>query len=70
MLASIALVQLDKLDRHGEIRERQVAIYDEGVAELDGIEAVARDPRDVHANHLYVVRVTSAGATATSTSAR
>ena len=29
-----------------------------GSPELDGIEAVARDPRDVHANHLYVVRVT------------
>ena len=39
---------------------RQVAIYDEGIADLDGIEAVARDPRDMHANHLYVVRVTFA----------
>src|SRR5262249_50426096 len=27
------------------------------VAELDGIEPVARDPRDLHALHLYVVRV-------------
>ena len=60
VLASIALVQLDKVERHGEIRRRQVAIYDEGIADLDGIEAVARDPRDVHANHLYVVRVTFA----------
>ena len=60
VLASIALVQLDKLDRHSEIRRRQVAIYDEGIADLDGIEAVARDLRDVHANHLYVVRVTFA----------
>jgi len=60
VLASIALVQLDNVERHGEIRRRQVAIYDEGIAELDGIEAVARDARDVHANHLYVVRVTFA----------
>ena len=60
VLASIALVQLDKVERHGEIRRRQVAIYDEGIADLDGVEAVARDARDVHANHLYVVRVTFA----------
>jgi dTDP-4-amino-4,6-dideoxygalactose transaminase len=60
VLASIALVQLDKVDRHAEIRARQVAIYDEGIADLAGVERVARDPRDVHANHLYVVRVTFA----------
>lgn len=60
VLASIALVQLDKVEQHGEIRRRQVAIYDEAVAGLEGIDAVARDPRDVHANHLYVVRVTFA----------
>jgi dTDP-4-amino-4,6-dideoxygalactose transaminase len=60
VLSSIALVQLDKVEEHGEIRARQVAIYDEGLAELDGLEPVSRDPRDVHANHLYVVRVTFA----------
>jgi dTDP-4-amino-4,6-dideoxygalactose transaminase len=60
VLASIALVQLDKVERHAEIRARHVAIYDEGIADLDGIEAVARDARDVHANHLYVVRITFA----------
>jgi dTDP-4-amino-4,6-dideoxygalactose transaminase len=65
VLSSIALVQLDKVERHGEIRRRQVAIYDEAVAELAGIEPVARDPRDTHANHLYVVRIDAdrAGAT-------
>ena len=65
ILASIALVQLDKVERHGEIRERQFAAYDAAVAELDGIEPLARDPRDVHALHLYVVRVDAglAGAT-------
>ena len=57
VLAAIALVQLDKLDAHRAIRERQFAAYDEAVAELDGIEPLARDARDVHALHLYVVRI-------------
>ena len=43
--------------RTREIRARHVALYDEAVAGLDGIEPLARDPRDVHALHLYVVRV-------------
>jgi dTDP-4-amino-4,6-dideoxygalactose transaminase len=60
VLASIALVQLDKIEQHAEIRARHVAIYDDGIGDLDGVEAVGRDPRDVHANHLYVVRVTFA----------
>jgi dTDP-4-amino-4,6-dideoxygalactose transaminase len=57
VLAAIALQQLDKLDRHAEIRARQFAAYDAAVAELEGIEPLARDPRDTHALHLYVVRV-------------
>jgi dTDP-4-amino-4,6-dideoxygalactose transaminase len=57
VLASIALVQLGKVDAHREIRERHVALYDASVAELDGITPLARDERDVHALHLYVVRV-------------
>ncbi len=57
VLAAIALVQLDKLPRHTAARERQFALYDEGLAGLDGIEPLARDPRDVHARHLYVVRI-------------
>ena len=57
VLASIALVQLAKVDAHREIRERHVALYDAAVADLDGITPLARDPRDVHALHLYVVRV-------------
>jgi dTDP-4-amino-4,6-dideoxygalactose transaminase len=65
VLASIALCQLDKVERHAEIRRRHVAMYDEAVAELDGIEPLARDERDVHALHLYVVRIDpdQAGAT-------
>jgi dTDP-4-amino-4,6-dideoxygalactose transaminase len=57
VLASIALCQLDKVEHHRALRMRQVELYDSAVAELDGIEPVARDPRDVHAHHLYVVRV-------------
>jgi dTDP-4-amino-4,6-dideoxygalactose transaminase len=57
VLAAIALCQLDKLERHAEIRRRHVAAYDEAVAELPGIEPLVRDPRDTHALHLYVVRI-------------
>jgi dTDP-4-amino-4,6-dideoxygalactose transaminase len=65
VLASIALVQLDKVERHAEIRRRQFALYDEAVAELDGMTPLARDERDAHALHLYVVRIDPAGAGAT-----
>ncbi len=57
VLAAIALCQLDKVDKHREIRERQFALYDDALAELDGITPLARDGRDVHALHLYIVRV-------------
>jgi dTDP-4-amino-4,6-dideoxygalactose transaminase len=57
VLASIALVQLDKLDLHSGIRARQFALYDDGVAELEGVTPLARDARDTHAFHLYVVRI-------------
>ncbi|HEY8775986.1 MAG TPA: DegT/DnrJ/EryC1/StrS aminotransferase family protein [Gaiellaceae bacterium] len=65
VLASIALCQLDKVEQHGEIRRRQFAAYDEAVSELPGITPLTRDERDVHALHLYVVRIDpeSAGAT-------
>jgi dTDP-4-amino-4,6-dideoxygalactose transaminase len=65
VLAAIALVQLDKIDRHAEIRARQFAMYDDIVAGLDGIEPLARDERDTHALHLYVVRIDPALAGAT-----
>jgi len=57
VLAAIALVQLEKLERHRAIRERQFAAYDAAVAHLDGIEPLARNSRDTHALHLYVVRI-------------
>jgi dTDP-4-amino-4,6-dideoxygalactose transaminase len=57
VLATIARVQLGKIDRHGAIRARHFGLYDEAVADLDGIDPAARDPRDTHALHLYVVRI-------------
>ena len=57
VLASIALCQLDKVERHAEIRRSQFAAYDEAVAELPGITPLTRDDRDVHALHLYIVRI-------------
>jgi len=65
VLAAIALVQLDRLETHAEIRARQFALYDDGVADLEGITPLARDPRDVHALHLYIVRVDAERAGAT-----
>jgi dTDP-4-amino-4,6-dideoxygalactose transaminase len=55
--AAIALCQLDKLERHGEIRARHVEAYDAAMVELPGITPLARDPRDRHSLHLYVVRI-------------
>jgi dTDP-4-amino-4,6-dideoxygalactose transaminase len=55
--AAIALCQLDKLERHGEIRARHVEAYDAAMAELPGITPLTRDPRDRHSLHLYVVRI-------------
>jgi dTDP-4-amino-4,6-dideoxygalactose transaminase len=57
VLAAIALCQLDKVERHRSLRMRQVELYDAAVSDLEGIEPVGRDPRDLHAHHLYPVRV-------------
>jgi dTDP-4-amino-4,6-dideoxygalactose transaminase len=57
VLAAIALCQLDKLERHAGIRRRQFELYDEALADLDGIAPLGRDERDAHALHLYVVRI-------------
>ena len=57
VLAAIALVQLDRVEAHARIRERQFALYDEGLEDLAGIVPLARDERDTHARHLYVVRI-------------
>jgi dTDP-4-amino-4,6-dideoxygalactose transaminase len=55
--AAVALCQLDKLERHAEIRRRHVEAYDAAVEELPGITPLARDPHDRHSLHLYVVRI-------------
>jgi dTDP-4-amino-4,6-dideoxygalactose transaminase len=65
VLAAIAVVQLGKLALHAEIRTRQFALYDEAVAELGGITPLARDARDTHALHLYIVRIDAERAGAT-----
>jgi dTDP-4-amino-4,6-dideoxygalactose transaminase len=57
VFAAVALVQLDKLEAHAAVRARQFALYDQGLADLDGIVPLERDPRDRHAYHLYVVRI-------------
>ena len=57
LLAALALCQLDKIERHAEIRRRHVEAYDAAVADLPGITRLARDPRDVHAHHIYVIRI-------------
>jgi len=57
LLAAIALCQLDKVEEHAAIRARQFALYDEGLAGLEGIAPLERDPRDTHALHLYIVRI-------------
>jgi dTDP-4-amino-4,6-dideoxygalactose transaminase len=65
VLAAIALCQLDKLERHREIRLRHVAAYDAAIAELDGIEPLVRNREDTHALHLYIVRIDAERAGAT-----
>src|SRR5262249_53856920 len=65
VLAAIALCQLDKVEKHREIRQCQFALYDDGLAGLDGITPLARDGRDVHALHLYIVRIDPEAAGAT-----
>ena len=57
VLAAIALAQFEKLEQHGTIRARHVELYDEGLEGLEGVTPLARDPRDTHALHLYVVRI-------------
>ena len=59
VLAAVALCQLDKLQRHAEIRRSHAERYDAALADLPGIEPLARDARDTHALHLYVVRIDS-----------
>jgi dTDP-4-amino-4,6-dideoxygalactose transaminase len=65
VMAAIALCQLEKIEKHAAVRQRHVEAYDAAIAELPGITPLRRDPRDVHALHIYVVRIDAdeAGAT-------
>ena len=60
VLASIALVQLDKVEHHAEIGAGRSRSTTTGSPSSTGSRPSRRDPRDLHANHLYVVRVTFA----------
>jgi dTDP-4-amino-4,6-dideoxygalactose transaminase len=62
VLAAIALVQLDRVEEHARIRQRQFDLYDQGLVDLAGITPLGRDGRDTHALHLYVVRIDAARA--------
>ena len=65
VLAAIALVQLDRVEEHARIRQRQFDLYDAGISGLAGITPLQRDERDRHALHLYVVRISAEDAGAT-----
>ncbi len=57
--AAIALCQLERINAHRTTRLRHVATYDAALEGLSGIEPIARPsrPGDVHAHHLYIVRI-------------
>jgi dTDP-4-amino-4,6-dideoxygalactose transaminase len=55
--AAVALPKIDRVDTFLAERARLVGRYDEGLAELPGIEPIARPPLGRHAHHLYVVRI-------------
>jgi dTDP-4-amino-4,6-dideoxygalactose transaminase len=55
--AAVALPKFDRLDDQLAIRRRLVEQYDNGLAELPGIEPIGRPPIGRHAHHLYVVRI-------------
>ena len=57
VLAAIALVQLDKLEAHGEIRRGSSRSTTRVSPTSTGSTPLARDARDTHALHLYVVRI-------------
>src|SRR5207244_2630544 len=57
VLASIALIQLDKLDRHAQIRAHQFSLYDDAVAELEGMAPLARGQPDTPAVHPSAARI-------------
>ena len=57
VLASIALVQLEKVERHARSASGSSRSTTRRSRSSTGSTPLARDPRDVHALHLYVVRI-------------
>ncbi len=55
--AAVALPKIDRLERFHAHRSQLVARYDEGIADLTGIEPIGRPAYGRHAHHLYVVRI-------------
>ena len=55
--AAAALPKLDRLELFHAHRAELVARYDEGLADLAGIEPIGRPAYGRHAHHLYVVRI-------------
>jgi dTDP-4-amino-4,6-dideoxygalactose transaminase len=55
--AAVALPKIDRVDIFLADRAKLVDRYDEGLAEVPGIEPIARPPLGRHAHHLYVVRI-------------
>ena len=56
--AAILIVQLGRLERQMERRERAAAFLDRSLPTIDGISVPAPDPRVTrHARHLYVFRI-------------
>jgi dTDP-4-amino-4,6-dideoxygalactose transaminase len=60
--AAVALPRFDHIEEFHARRSRLVAMYDEGLADLPGIEPIERPARGRHAFHLYVVRIDPARA--------
>ncbi len=55
--AAAALPKLDRLELFHAHRAELVARYDDGIADLAGIEPIGRPGYGRHAHHLYVVRI-------------
>jgi dTDP-4-amino-4,6-dideoxygalactose transaminase len=55
--AAAALPKLDRLERFHAHRADLVARYDDGLADLAGIEPIGRPAYGRHAHHLYVIRI-------------
>ena len=53
--ASIGIHQLKKIDRFLELRQKYVAMYDRGFADVPELETLARHDNVGHAHHIYII---------------